>query len=104
MKYFVDGNGKIIDVNGADHVAYAKRVLKSTLKAELKKFVRVQIFNRTMGFETTQVRLSDSQRTSLGRLFRQHSCIAYVGRVRSLAHASPDQDCVTRINWKKFGV
>ncbi len=104
MKYFIDKNGEIIEVGGADHVAYAKRILKSTLKSELKKFVRVQIFNRFFSFETTQERLTDSQRISLRRLYKNHSCIGYTGRVRSLGYTSPDNECVKNINLNKFGV
>ena len=104
MKFFVAGNGEIIEINGADHVAYAKRVLKSTLKSVLKKYVRVQIFNKFFSFETTQVRLSDSQRISLRRLYKNYGCVGYTGRVRSLGYTSPDNECVKTMNLKRFGV
>ena len=103
MKYFVNQNGEIVST-GTDHVNYAKRVMKSTLKLELKKLVRVQIYNRFFSFETTQEKLTDSQRSALRKLYKNHSCVGYTGRVRSLGYCSPDDECVKSINFRKFGV
>ncbi|MBW8002577.1 MAG: hypothetical protein FVQ80_11225 [Planctomycetes bacterium] len=103
MKYFIDEHGKITDV-GTDHVIYAKRVMKSSLKLKLNKMVRVQIYNRFFSFETTQEKLTDSQRSALRKLYKNHSCVGYTGRVRSLGYCSPDDECVKTISFGKFGV
>jgi hypothetical protein len=103
VKYFITEGGKIVET-GTVHAVYTKRVMKMKLSEAMKKLVRVQIFNRFLGFETDQHKLTDPQRTTLNRLYKRHSCIAYAGRVRSNVQVSPREDCVTRINYKLFGV
>jgi len=103
LKYFVTENGKIIDI-GTDHVVYARRLLRLKFGIAIEKLVRVQIYNRFFSFETTRERLTDSQRSALRKLYKNHSCVGYTGRVRSLGYTSPADKCVKNINLKKFGV
>lgn len=100
-KYFVTGDGEIIDT-GADHVIYAQRILKKNLGIAMKKLIRVQIYDRFFCFESNQEELTDSQQRALRKLYKNHRCIGYTGRVEQVYYTSPDALCVKSINFKKF--
>jgi hypothetical protein len=80
LRYFVDQFGKIIDCN-IEHRIYAKVILKSTLAKVLKTTVRVRCHNRAMVYETLQKKLTDDQKRSISKLYREHACISCNGAV-----------------------
>lgn len=80
MRYFVDQAGKIIDCN-IEHSVYAKVILKSTLAKVLKTTVRVRCHSRVMVYETLQKELTDAQKRSISKLYREHACLSCNGAV-----------------------
>ncbi len=81
MRYFVKTDGEIIDCLGAEHVIFAKRSKYRSLKKYLKHAIRVAIHSGEMVYQTLQPKLSDKQKKSLSRLYREYHCSVVKGAI-----------------------
>lgn len=79
MRYFIEKDGTT-EFCSTEHSLIAKR-RGSTLSKVLKTSARVAIHNRAMVYETLQKELTDRQKRSISKLYRDYCCFVCKGTV-----------------------